>query len=266
MYFYVIQTVFKLFKNHKNQRSQIVLNFILKILQSAKNQTGSIFFHLKIAQLYIIIYFYVIQTVFKLFKNHKNQRSQIVLNFILKILQSAKYQTGSIFFHLKIAQLYIIIYFYVIQTVFKLFKNHKNQRSQIVLNFILKILQSAKNQTGLIFFHLKIAQLYIIMYFYVIQTVFKLFKNHKNQRSQIVLNFILKILQSAKNHTGSIFFHVKIAQLYIIIYFYIIQTVFKLFKNNKNQRSQIVLNFILKILQSAKSQTGSIFFHLKIAQ
>ena len=47
-------------KNHKNQRSQIVLNFILKILQSAKNQTGSIFFHLKIAQLYIIMYFYVI--------------------------------------------------------------------------------------------------------------------------------------------------------------------------------------------------------------
>ena len=25
-------------KNHKNQRSQIVLNFILKILQSAKNK------------------------------------------------------------------------------------------------------------------------------------------------------------------------------------------------------------------------------------
>ena len=266
MYFYVIQTVFKLFKNHKNQRSQIVLNFILKILQSAKNQTRLIFFHLKIAQLYIIMYFYVIQTVFKLFKNHKNQRSQIVLNFILKILQSAKNQTGSIFFHLKIAQLYIIMYFYVIQTVFKLFKNHKNQRSQIVLNFILKILQSAKNQTGSIFFHLKIAQLYIIMYFYVIQTVFKLFKNHKNQRSQIVLNFILKILQSAKNQTGLIFFHLKIAQLYIIMYFYVIQTVFKPFKNHKNQRSQIVLNFILKILQSAKNQTGSIFFHLKIAQ
>ena len=266
MYFYVIQTVFKLFKNHKNQRSQIVLNFIFKILQSAKNQTGSIFFHLKIAQLYIIMYFYVIQTVFKLFKNHKNQRSQIVLNFIFKILQSAKNQTGSIFFHLKIAQLYIIMYFYVIQTVFKLFKNHKNQRSQIMLDFILKILQSAKNQTGSIFFHLKIAQLYIIMYFYVIQTVFKLFKNHKNQRSQIVLNFILKILQSAKNQTGSIFFQLKIAQLYIIMYFYVIQTVFKLFKNHKNQRSQIVLNFILKILQSAKNQTGSIFFHLKIAQ
>ena len=210
--------------------------------------------------------FYVIQTVFKPFKNHKNQRSQIMLDFILKILQSAKYKTGSIFFHLKITQLYIIIYFYVIQTVFKLFKNHKNQRSQIVLNFILKILQSAKNQTRLIFFLLKIAQLYIIMYFYVIQTVFKLFKNHKNQRSQIVLNFILKILQSAKNQTGSIFFHLKIAQLYIIIYFYVIQTVFKLFKNHKNQRSQIVLNFILKILQSAKNQTGSIFFHLKIAQ
>ena len=263
MYFYVIQTVFKLFKNHKNQRSQIVLNFILKILQSAKNQTGSIFFHLKIAQLYIIMYFYVIQTVFKLFKNHKNQRSQIVLNFILKILQSAKNQTGSIFFHLKIAQLYIIMYFYVIQTVFKLFKNHKNQRSQIVLNFILKILQSAKNQTGLIFFHLKIAQLYIIMYFYVIQTVFKLFKNHKNQRSQIVLNFILKILQSAKNQTGSIFFYLKIAQLYIIMYFYIIQTVFKLFKNHKNQRSQIVLNFILKIYNLLKIKPDRYFFTSK---
>ena len=252
MYFYVIQTVFKLFKNHKNQRSQIVLNFILKILQSAKNQTGLIFFHLKIAQLYIIMYFYVIQTVFKLFKNHKNQRSQIVLNFILKILQSAKNQTGLIFFHLKIAQLYIIMYFYVIQTVFKLFKNHKNQRSQIVLNFILKILQSAKNQTGLIFFHLKIAQLYIIMYFYVIQNVFKLFKNHKNQRSQIVLNFILKILKSATSQTGSIFFHLKIAQLYIIMYFYVIQTVFKPFKNHKNQRSQIVLNFILKMYNLLK--------------
>ena len=53
----------RLFSNHlkiKNQRSQIVLNFILKILQSAKNQTGSIFFQLKISQLYIIMYFYVI--------------------------------------------------------------------------------------------------------------------------------------------------------------------------------------------------------------
>ena len=139
MYFYVIQTVFKLFKNHKDQRSQIVLNFILKILKSAKSQTGSIFFHLKISQFYIIMYFYVIQTVFKPFKNHKNQRSQIVLNFILKILKSAKSQTGSILFHLKISQLYIIMYFYVIKTVFKLFKNHKIQRSQIVLNFILKM-------------------------------------------------------------------------------------------------------------------------------
>ena len=152
MYFYVIQTVFKLFKNHKNQRSQIVLNFILKILQSAKNQTGSIFFHLKIAQLYIIMYFYVIQTVFKPFKNHKNQRSQIVLNFILKILQSAKNQTGSIFFHLKIASVYIIMYFYVIQTVFKLFKNHKNQRSQIVLNFILKMYNLLKIKPDRYFF------------------------------------------------------------------------------------------------------------------
>ena len=31
-------------------------------------------------------------------------------------------------------------------------------------------------------------------------------------------------------------------------------------KNNKNKRSQIGWNFILKILQSAKSQTGSIFY------
>ena len=205
MYFYVIQTVFKLFKNHKNQRSQIVLNFILKILQSAKSQTRLIFFHLKIAQLYIIMYFYVIQTVFKQFTNHKNQRSQIMLDFILKIYNLLNNQTGSIFFHLKIAQLYIIIYFYVIQTVFKLFKNHKNQRSQIVLNFILKILQSAKSQTRLIFFHLKIAQLYIIMYFYVIQTVFKPFKNHKNQRSQIMLDFILKIYNLLKSNRIDIF-------------------------------------------------------------
>ena len=168
-----------------------MLDFILKILQSAKNQTGSIFFHLKIAQLYIIMYFYVIQTVFKSFKNHKNQRSQIMLDFILKILQSAKNQTGSIFFHLKIAQLYKIMYFYVIQTVFKLFKNHKNQRSQIVLNHIENI--TISNQTGSIFFNLKIAQLYKIMYFYVIQTVFKSFGTHKNQRSQIMLDFILKI-------------------------------------------------------------------------
>ena len=50
MYFYIIKTVFKLFKNHKNQRSQSVLNLILKNLQSAKNQTDRYFFHLKIAQ------------------------------------------------------------------------------------------------------------------------------------------------------------------------------------------------------------------------
>ena len=138
MYFYVIQTVFKPFKNHKNQRSQIMLDFILKIYNLLKSNRIDIFSPQN-SSVYIIMYFYVIQTVFKLFKNHKNQRSQIVLNFILKILQSAKIQTGSIFFYLKIAQLYIIMYFYVIQTVFKLFKNHKNQRSQIMLDFILKI-------------------------------------------------------------------------------------------------------------------------------
>ena len=132
-----------------------------------------------------------------------------MLDFLLTILQSAKNQTEPIFFHFKIAHQYIIMYFYVIQNVFKLFKNHKNQRSQIVLNFILKILQSAKNQTRLIFFHLKIAQLYIIMYFYVIQTVFKLFKNHKNQRSQIVLNFILKIYNLLKIKPDRYFFTSK---------------------------------------------------------
>ena len=127
------------------------------------------------------MYFYVIQTVFKPFKNHKNQRSQIVLNFILKIYNLLNIKPDRYFFTSKQLKLYIIMYFYIIQTVFKLFKNNKKQRSQIVLNFILKILEYAKSQTRLIFFHLKIAQLYIIMYFYVIQTVFKLFKNHKKK-------------------------------------------------------------------------------------
>ena len=46
----VLNFILKILESAKSQRSQIVLNFILKILQSAKNQTGSIFFHLKIAQ------------------------------------------------------------------------------------------------------------------------------------------------------------------------------------------------------------------------
>ena len=146
----------------------------------------------------------------RLFSNNfKNQRSQIMLDFILKIYNLLNTKPDRFFFHLKISQLYIIMYFYVIQTVFKPFKNHKNQRSQIVLNFILKILQSAKSQTRLIFFHLKIAQLYIIMYFYVIQTVFKPFKNHKNQRSQIMLDFILKIYNLLKIKPDRYFFTSK---------------------------------------------------------
>ena len=60
------------------------------------------------------------------------------------------------------------MYFYVIYTVFKLFKNHKNQRSQIMLNFILKMLQSAKNQTEIDIFSPQNSSVYIIMYFYVI--------------------------------------------------------------------------------------------------
>ena len=136
------------------------------------------------------------------------------------------------------------MYFYVIQTVFKPFKNHKNQRSQIMLNFILKILQSAKNQTGLIFFHLKIAQLYIIMYFYVIQTVFKLFKNHKNQRSQIVLNFILKILQSAKNQTRiNIFSPQNISVIYNYVFLYYLDCLFFQNEIDHNLRSLIFMIF-----------------------
>ena len=54
----------RLFSNYlkiiKIKDRRLCLNFILKILQSAKNQTGSILFHLKIAQLYIIMYFYII--------------------------------------------------------------------------------------------------------------------------------------------------------------------------------------------------------------
>ena len=51
----------------------------------------------------------------------------------------------------------------------RLFSNHlKIIKSKIADGFLIENLQSAKNQTGLIFFHLKIAQLYIIMYFYVI--------------------------------------------------------------------------------------------------
>ena len=209
------------------------------------------------------MYFYVIQTVFKLFKNHKNQRSQIVLNFILKTYNLLKIKPDRYFFTSKQLSNILLMYFYVIQTVFKLFKNHKNQRSQIMLNFILKILQSAKNQTGLIFFLFKIAQLYIIMYFYVIQTVFKLFKNHKNQRSQIMMDFILKIYNLLNIKPDRYFFSFKISQLYIIIYFYVIQTVFKLFKNHKNQRSQIMLDFILKIYNLLNIKPDQYFFTSK---
>ena len=157
------------------------------------------------------------------------------------------------------------MYFYVIQTVFKPFKNHKNQRSQIMLNFILKIYNLLKIKPDRYFFTSKIAQLYIIIYFYVIQTVFKLFKNHKNQRSQIVLNFILKIYNLLKSNRIDIFSPQNSSVIYNYVFLCYLDC-FQIFKNHKNQRSQIVLNFILKILQSAKSQTGSIFFHLKIAQ
>ena len=104
MYFYIIQTVFKPFKNYKNQRSQIVLNFILKIYNLLNFLSNRIKIHIlkiyicKIAQLYIIMYFYVIQTVFKPFENHKNQRSQIMLDFILKIYNLLKIKPNRYFF------------------------------------------------------------------------------------------------------------------------------------------------------------------------
>ena len=90
-----------------------MLNFILKILQSAKIKPDRYFFTQNDSVIYNYVFLCYLDC-FQIFKNHKNQRSQIVLNFILKILQSAKYQTGSIFFQLKISQLYIIMYFYVI--------------------------------------------------------------------------------------------------------------------------------------------------------
>ena len=148
-----------------------MLNFILKILQSAKSQTGSIFFHLKISQLYIIMYFYVIQTVFKPFKNHKNQRSQIMLNFILKIYNLLKVKPDNIFspqnsqdqyfFTSKqLSYIYIadyvefhIVYIFMLSiSVFKSFENHKNQRSQIMLDFLLKIYNLLKVKPDQYFF------------------------------------------------------------------------------------------------------------------
>ena len=43
------------------------------------------------------------------------------------------------------------------------------------------------------------------------------------------------------------------------MYFYVIYTVFKPFKNHKNQRSQIVLNFILKMYNLLKVKPDNIF-------
>ena len=54
----------------------------------------------------------------RLFSNHlkiiKIKDRKDYVGFHIENLQSAEYQTGSIFFHLKIVQLYIIMYFYVI--------------------------------------------------------------------------------------------------------------------------------------------------------
>ena len=197
-----------------------MLDFILKIYNLLNIKPDRYFFHPNIVQLYIIMYFYIIQTVFKPFKNHKNQRSQIMLDFILKIYNLLNIKPDRYFFHPNIVQLYIIMYFYIIQTVFKPFKNHKNQRSQIMLDFILKIYNLLKVKPDQYFFHLKIVQLYIIMYFYVIQTVFKPFKNHKNQRSQIVLNFILKIYNLLKSNRINIFSPQNSSVIYNYVFLY----------------------------------------------
>ena len=60
MYFYVIKTVLKIFKNNKNQRSQIVLDFLLTIYNLPNIKLDRYFFASKIVQLYIIMYFYII--------------------------------------------------------------------------------------------------------------------------------------------------------------------------------------------------------------
>ena len=59
------------------------VGFHIENLQSAKNQTGSDIFSPQNSS-YIIIIF-MLSRLFSNFKNHKNQRSQIMLNFILKI-------------------------------------------------------------------------------------------------------------------------------------------------------------------------------------
>ena len=100
----------------------------------------------------------MLSTVFKLLKI-------IQRNFILKNYN--KYQTGSIFFHLKIAQ-YIIMIF-MLSRLFSNYLKIIKIKDRRLCEFHIENLQSAKNQTGSIFFHLKIAQYYIIiMYFYVI--------------------------------------------------------------------------------------------------
>ena len=53
----------------------------------------------------------------RLFSNHlKIIKIKIAdyVGFHIENLQSVKYQTGSIFFHHKIVQLYIMMYFYII--------------------------------------------------------------------------------------------------------------------------------------------------------
>ena len=51
--------------------------------------------------------------ILKILESAKNQIADYD-GFHFENLQSAKYQIGSIFFELKISQLYIIMYFYVI--------------------------------------------------------------------------------------------------------------------------------------------------------
>ena len=64
----------------------------------------------------------------RLFSNHlkiiKIKDGRLCLISYLKYYNLLKIKPDQYFFHLEIAQLYIIMYFYIIYSVFKLFKNH----------------------------------------------------------------------------------------------------------------------------------------------
>ena len=112
-----------------------MLDFILKIYNLLNIKPD----RYQNSLLYIIIYFYVIYTVFKPFKNHKNQRSHIMMDFILKIYNLLNIKPDRYFLSSKYLSYIYNYVFLCYLDCFQIFKNHKNQRSQIMLDFILKI-------------------------------------------------------------------------------------------------------------------------------